>query len=47
MKCDLCEEEVWSIRGETFGKKQKSICADCLAQWKIEGGRIVLRGRKS
>ncbi len=47
MICYLCEEDKSSYRGCQFGNKDRTLCPDCLAQWQIENGKIVLRDRKS
>lgn len=45
MTCDLCEEEKESYRGAHFGTKDKRICTDCLAQFKVTTSRVILHDR--
>ena len=44
--CYLCEESSPTYRGCTFGKKERILCPKCMAQFRAENGRVVLRTRK-
>ena len=42
--CWLCgESSSITYRSATFKTKDRTICTDCLAQFKVEDGRVVLR----